>query len=110
MFITLKTKIWLTILTIVLLFTFFTLYYFPKQQGRTLLKNYNSEVLNLAKTVALGVKIALNEQNYEGVMTAMEFVKGTPGLKFVSLLQIDTVWDESHTRIYNQRISFQNLP
>jgi two-component system NtrC family sensor kinase len=110
MFITLKTKIWLTILTIVLLFAFFTLYYFPKQQGRTLLKNYNNEVLNLAKTVALGVKIALNEQNYEGVMTAMEFVKGTPGLIFVSLLQVDTAWDESHTHFTIKESVFKTYP
>ncbi len=110
MFMTLKTKIWLTILAIVLLFTFFTLYYFPKQQGRTLLKNYNNEVLNLAKTVSLGVKIALNEQNYEGVKTAMEFVKGTPGLKFVSLLQVDTVWNDAHDHFTIEESVFRTYP
>ena len=110
MFINLKTKIWLTILTIVLLFTFFTLYYFPEKQGRTLLKNYDSEVENLAKTVALGVRIALNEQNYEGVQTAMEFVKGTPGLKFVSLLQIDTVWNDTHSHFEIKETVFKTYP
>jgi len=110
MFIALKTKIWLTILTIVLLFTFFTLYYFPQKQGRTLLKNYNTEVENLAKTVALGVRIALNEQNYEGVQTAMEFVKGTPGLKFVSLLQIDTIWNDAHNSYTIKESVFKTYP
>jgi two-component system NtrC family sensor kinase len=109
-FITLKSKIWLTILTIVLLFTFFTLYYFPRKQGETLLKNYNNEVQNYASTVALGVKIALNEQNYEGVQTAMEFVKGTPGLVFVGLTQIDTLWNNSHDRFTVSETVFKAFP
>ena len=41
--ITLKTKIWFTVLTIVLLFSFFSLYYFPAQQEKYLLDNYNTE-------------------------------------------------------------------
>ena len=99
MLISLKTKIWLTVLSIVLMFTFFTLYYFPAQQGKLLIKNYSNEVQNLANTVALGVKIAITEQNYEGVQTAMEFVKDDPRLKFVSMLQIDTAWNDNHTEL-----------
>src|SRR3712207_3044238 len=90
--ITLKTKIWITVLAIVMMFAFFTLYYFPAQQEKYLLTNYNKEVQNLANTVALGVKIALTEQNFEGVQTAMEFVKEDPHLRFVSLLQVDSVF------------------
>ena len=74
----------MTVLTIVLMFSFFILIYFPAQQGQLLLKNYNSEVQNLANTVALGVKIAITEQDFENVQTAMEFVKDDPRLKFVS--------------------------
>jgi len=88
--ISLKTKIWVTILVIVMLFAFFILYYFPAQQEKLLLTNYNKEVQNLANTEALGVKIALTEQNFEGVQTAIEFVKADPHLAFVSLVQIDT--------------------
>jgi two-component system, NtrC family, sensor kinase len=110
MFIALKTKIWITVLTIVLLFTFFTLYYFPEQQRQILLKNYNNEIQHLANTVALGVRIALTEQNYEGVQTAMEFVKDNPGLKFVSLLQTDTSWDEAHKRYSVQEKVFKTYP
>ena len=54
MLINLKTKIWLTVFSIVVLFTFFTLFYFPAQQRKLLLKNYNTEVQNLANSVALG--------------------------------------------------------
>lgn len=94
--ITLKTKIWLTVLTIVLMFSFFSLFYFPAQQEKYLLNNYNSEVQNLANTISLGVKIALTEENFEGVQTAMSFVKDDPRLQFVNLLVTDTLWSNDH--------------
>ncbi|MEJ0104393.1 MAG: hypothetical protein WDO19_18300 [Bacteroidota bacterium] len=83
----LKTKIWLTIFAIVVMFSFFTLFYFPEQQEKYLLANYSTEVENLAKTVALGVRIAMTEENYEGVQEAMHFVTDDHRLKFVNLLQ-----------------------
>ncbi|MGK2864128.1 MAG: ATP-binding protein [Chitinophagaceae bacterium] len=92
--ITLKTKIWFTVLSIVLMFSFFSLYYFPAQQEKNLLTNYNNEIQNLANTISLGVKIALTEENFEGVQTAMSFVKDDPRLQFVNLLATDTIWDK----------------
>jgi hypothetical protein len=71
------------------MFAFFVLLYFPEQQQKVLLSNYNTEVQNLSNTVALGVKIALTEQNYEGVSTAMDFVKNNKDLIFVSLVEKD---------------------
>ena len=98
MFIPIKIKIRAAILVIVLLFTFFTFFYFPQKENEYLLKAYNSEIQNLANSVALGIKIALNEDNYEGVETAMEYVKDKPELLFVSLLQTDTTWNDVHTK------------
>jgi len=69
---TLKSKIWFTMLSIVLMFAFFILVYFPNQQEKSLLRNFNTEVQNLSGTVALGVKIALKEQNFEGVERGTE--------------------------------------
>lgn len=88
---TLKSKIWFTMFSIVAMFAFFILIYFPRQQEKSLLKNFNTEVQNLASTVALGVKIALTEQNFEGVETALDFVKHNHHLRFVSLVQVDSV-------------------
>jgi class 3 adenylate cyclase len=108
--ISLKAKIWLTVLVIVMMFAFFILYYFPTQQEKYLLSNYNKEVQNLANTVALGVKIALTEQNFEGVQTAIGFVKDDPHLAFVCLLQADTMWNSSHTKFNLERSVFQVFP
>jgi signal transduction histidine kinase len=91
MWISLKTKIWLSICSIVFIFTFFSFYYFPRQQEKLLVDNYNSEIQNLSNTVALGVKIALKEQNFEGVQMAMEFVKDDSRLQFVSMMSYDTI-------------------
>jgi len=95
--ITLKTKIWFTVLMIVLMFSFFSLYYFPAQQEKYLLNNYNTEVQNLANTISLGVKIALRDENYEGVKTAMSFVKDDSRLRYVYLMSSDTIWNKEHT-------------
>ena len=106
----LKTKIWLTIFLIVLMFSFFTLFYFPRQQSNLLVHNYNTEIQNLANTVALGVKIAITEQNFEGVQTAIEFVKGDPRLQFVSMLQFDTTWNNDHSRFQISKTVFKTFP
>ena len=108
--INLKTKIWFTICFIVLMFSFFTLFYFPNQQGKLLINDYNTEVQNLANTVALGVKIAITEQNFEGVQTAIEFVKGDPRLQFVSMVQYDTAWESGHSNYKIKKTIFKTFP
>ena len=107
---TVKTKIWMTITTIVLLFSFFVLFYVPAIQERNLLTNFNKEVQNYANTVALGVKIAMTEQNFQGVQTAMDFVKKDPLLKFVSLIQTDTIWNDKRTNYQIVETIFKTYP
>ena len=107
---TVKTKIWMTVTTIVLLFSFFVLFYVPAIQERNLLNNFNKEVQNHANTVALGVKIAMTEQNFQGVQTAMDFVKQDPLLRFVSLIQTDTTWNAAHTNYQLTKTIFKTYP
>ncbi len=45
---TVKTKIWMTVTSIVVLFSFFVLFYLPTIQERYLLNNFNKEVQNHA--------------------------------------------------------------
>lgn len=107
---TVKTKIWLAVTSIVLLFSFFVLFYLPAIQEQSLLNNFNKDVQNHANTVALGVKIAMTEQNFQGVQTAMDFVKKDPLLQFVSLLQTDTTWDANHAKYRTARTVFKTYP
>lgn len=108
--VTVKTKIWITILTVVLMFVFFILFYFPKRQELYLLKNYNKEIQNLANTVALGIKIAITEENFEGVQTAMDFVKKDPHLLYVSMLEKDTLWNDTHSSFKITTSVFKTYP
>lgn len=107
---TVKTKIWMAVTTIVLLFSFFVLFYLPAIQERALLNNFNKDVQNHANTVALGVKIAMTEQNFQGVQTAMDFVKKDHLLRFVSLVQLDTVWKPNHTVYRITKTIFKTYP
>ncbi len=110
MIFTLKSRIWLTVFFIVVMFTFFTLYYFPEQQRKALLKNYNTEVQNLVNSVALGVNIALTDQNFENLGAAIQLVKDDSRLKFVSMIQCDTVWTENHTDFSINKSVFRTFP
>ncbi len=74
------------------MFSFFAFLYFPARQEEDLLRTYNNEVQNLANTVAVGVEIAINEQNFKGIKKEIEIVKNDPRLSFVALLEEDTVW------------------
>ena len=108
--INLKAKIWLTILTIVLLFSFFSFFYFPASQEEYLLRNYNNEVQNLANTVAVGVEIAINEQNFKGIKKEIEIVRNDPRLSFVRLLEEDTFWTDNRKRYVIRDTAFTTFP
>ncbi len=107
---TVKGKILMTVLTVVMMFALFILFYFPKRQERYLLENYNNEVENFVKTVALGVKIALTEQNFEGVETAIDFVRHDERLEFVSLIQIDTIKNSDGVETKIEKTVFKTYP
>lgn len=107
---TVKAKIWITVLTVVLMFSFFILFYFPAVQASYLLKNYNKEVQNLANTVALGVTIALTEQNFEGVQRSMDFVKGDTRVQSISLIEPDTIWTGDHSSYTIKKRVFKTVP
>lgn len=107
---TVKGKILMTVLIVVLMFALFILFYFPARQERYLIENYDEEIENFAKTVALGVKIALTEQNFEGVETAIDFVRHDKRLRFVSLIQTDTLVNPADGKIQIKKTVFKTFP
>ncbi|MBL4716238.1 MAG: SpoIIE family protein phosphatase [Bacteroidia bacterium] len=94
-----QNKIRLTVISIVLLFSTFMFLYYPAKQLKMMQNNYNNEVHNTAKTVALGVKIALTEQNFEGIQTAMDFAKSNDQLLFIAMAQVDSTWENDSLTI-----------
>ena len=91
-------------------FTAFLLVFFPAQQEKYFLRKYNGEIENLAQTVALGVKIAMTEQNFEGVKMAMDFAKTDSRLQFVALFQVDSTRNPATGRWQVARTVFQTFP
>jgi len=110
MIISVQSKILLTVLSVVLMFALFILFYYPDRQEKLLFENYNKEIENFASTVALGVKIALTEENFEGVETALNFVRHDSRLQFVSLILTDTVWDVDHKKFDIKKSVFKSFP
>jgi class 3 adenylate cyclase len=110
MILSVQSKILLTVLSVVLIFALFILFYYPDRQEKLLFENYNKEIENFANTVALGVKIALTEENFEGVETALNFVRDDSRLQFVSLIQTDTVWETDHKKFTIEKKVFKSFP
>ena len=108
--ITLKTKIWFTILTVVLMFSFFSLYYFPAQEEKYMLDSYNNEVQNLANINALGVKIAVENENFKSISTALSFVQADPRLIYAKFFFIDTIWSDDHIHYTLKDTLFATIP
>lgn len=110
MVLSVQSKIMLTVLSVVLMFALFILFYYPARQERYLLENYNTEIENYANTVALGVKIALTEENFEGVETALNFVRDDSRLQFVSIILTDSIWNTDHTNYKIEKTVFKTYP
>lgn len=89
MHLSLKYKIWFSLAAVVLFFTFFILYYFPKKQATSLRNHYESEIQNLADITANDVNVSLEKMDYSGMITALSMVKVDPRFHFISL-DLDT--------------------
>ena len=110
MVLSVQSKILLTVLAVVLMFALFILFYYPARQKAYLLENYNTEIENYANTVALGVDIALTEENFKGVEMALDFVIDDSRLQFVSIIQNDSIWNDDHTDYTIKKTIFQTRP
>ena len=110
MVLSVQTKIMLTVLSVVLMFALFILFYYPARQESILLENYNSEIEHYANSVALGIKIALTEENFEGVEMSLNYVRDDDRLQFVSIIQQDSIWNEDRTDYEIEKQVFMTFP
>ncbi|MFI5204015.1 MAG: SpoIIE family protein phosphatase [Flavobacteriales bacterium] len=107
--ITVRNKIIAVVIGIILIFAPFIFIYFPNKQKDLLVESYNQEVKHIAATVALGVNIALKEQNFSGVEMAMQYAKSDKRLTFIALVQIDTL-DTGAKRLKFKKEAFSIFP
>ena len=110
MILSVQSKILMTVLSVVLMFALFILFYYPARQESILLENYNSEIEHYANSVALGVKIALTEENFEGVEMSLNYVRDDNRLQFVSIIQNDSIWNENSSDFEIKKEVFMTFP
>jgi serine phosphatase RsbU (regulator of sigma subunit) len=108
--VTVRNKIIAVAIGIVLIFSPFLFIYFPNQQEELLIDSYDQEVEGISRTVALGVNIALVEQNFTGVETAMQYAKSDSRLSFIALVQIDSITDEKTGKVNIEKSIFSIFP
>ena len=108
--ITVRNKIIAVVIGVILIFAPFIFIYFPQKQKQLLVDSYNKEVKNIASTVALGVNVALIEQNFSGVEMAMQYAKSDERLTFIALVQMDTVETKPGQPIEIKKTAFSTYP
>jgi serine phosphatase RsbU (regulator of sigma subunit) len=86
-----KYKINYIVIAVIALFSPILFIYFPNKQEKLLTQSYENEVKGIARTVALGVRIALEERNFGGVQTAIEYVRDDKRMVFVSMYRLDSL-------------------
>ncbi len=101
-----RNKINTIVIVIVLLFSPILFYYFPLKQNENLRSAYENEVYSIARTVALGVNIALQEHNFEGIETAMKYAKTDKRMTFVAMVQIDSTGKKTVTNLFPENFNY----
>jgi serine phosphatase RsbU (regulator of sigma subunit) len=101
-----RNKLNTIVIVIVLLFSPILFYYFPLKQNENLRSSFEDEVHSIARTVALGVNIALQEHNFEGIETAMKYAKTDKRMAFVAMVQRDTTGNKIVTNLFPEDYAF----
>ena len=83
-------RIWLPFaLALSAMMGIFALYY-PQTQEKLFRENKERELRELAKTVALGVELSLNANDYQGLKKTVDLASSTTDFEFVAILSKDT--------------------
>ena len=84
-------RIWLPFaLALSILMGIFALYY-PGEQEKLFRENKERELRELAKTVALGVELSLNANDYKGLKKTVDLASSTTDFEFVSIINEDSI-------------------
>ena len=67
----------------------FALVYFPAQHRRQALQAFGNELEVLCETLALTIALGFEEDNYESMQVAFEFVKRDAALNYIAVFDVD---------------------
>ncbi len=67
----------------------FALIYFPEQQRRQAFLALKNELEVLCETLALTIALGFEEDNYEAMQVAFDFVKRDPALQYIAVYGVD---------------------
>ena len=67
----------------------FALVYFPEQQKRQAFLALENELEVLCETLALTIALGFEEDNYEAMQVAFDFVKRDPALQYIAVYGVD---------------------
>ena len=82
----LKFKILSAVVGLVFFLSLFFIYIFPLHQQRQIRKSFEESTEALAVTVALGVQIAMDSDDFGAVQKAINFAREDPELLFVAVV------------------------
>lgn len=84
-------RIWLPFaLALSILMGIFALYY-PGEQEKLFRENKERELRELAKTVALGVELSLNANDYKGLKKTVDLASSTTDFEYVAIINEDSI-------------------
>lgn len=81
--ITLQNKVQGTVISIVALLSVFLCFFFPSRQSNQIRESFEDATQSLALTVALGVQIGWENDDFATVQRAIDFARNDPALAFV---------------------------
>ena len=82
----LKNKIRLPIIAVLMSVSLFMLLFFPERQKEILLSGFDREVSAVSQTIALAVKIGLDSGDISATQKALDFARSDPRVRFVLLM------------------------
>ena len=87
-------RIWFPYALVLLALIGFAFFNYPRRQAAIFRENKERELRELAKTVALGVELSLNANDFDGLKRTVDFVSKSNDFEFVSILEEDTVLNQ----------------
>ena len=86
---TFQNKILFAVISIVAVLSLFLSFFFPARQQQQIRESFAEATQSLAVTVALGVQIGLESDDFTAVQRAIDFARFNPDLAFVAVISDD---------------------